>query len=65
MHRFKAKHFPAHDGLLGLTIPIVIIHHQLIPLSLRGGLDSTITTLLKEFDTTRKELTSETPDLFN
>jgi peptidoglycan/LPS O-acetylase OafA/YrhL len=63
MHPFRAQHIPGLDGLRGLAIVLVTIHHQLIPVSLKGGflgvdlffvLSGFLITglLLKEFDAT-------------
>jgi peptidoglycan/LPS O-acetylase OafA/YrhL len=37
VHSFQSQRIPALDGIRGIAMILVLIHHQLIPLSLNGG----------------------------
>jgi peptidoglycan/LPS O-acetylase OafA/YrhL len=37
VHSFRSHHIPALDGIRGIAMILVLIHHQLIPLTLNGG----------------------------
>jgi len=37
VHSFQSQHVAALDGIRGIAMILVLIHHQLIPASLNGG----------------------------